>query len=226
MDGAGKSTAARVAAERLQAAGLPATVAWARLGQEGRLQDAIAGPVKRVVGSRGTVADPVAATIGADREALAGTPARRRTGPVAWVWTLVVAVINARSLRRTAKRVAGGENLVCDRWLVDSLVDLRVRYGHHSAAEWLLRTLIPQPDLAVLLKIDARTSMARKPEDQAPQVLARMESLYAEVAAKNHMTAVDARRSIGAVLEDVTRLVDEVAARRSSDPQRPGGLQP
>jgi thymidylate kinase len=213
MDGAGKSTAAQVARERLEAAGHPASIAWARLGQEGRVQDAIAVPVKRVLGTRGTVADPVAATIGADREAVAHAGGRRHTGAVAWVWTLVVAAINVRALRRAVRRARTGESVVCDRWLADSLVDLRIRYGRHAAAERLLRLLVPRPDLDVLLAIDAQTSLARKPGDQAPEVVERMEPLYDEAAARGRLAIVDARRPQDEVMADVARLVDALAAR-------------
>lgn len=212
MDGSGKSTAARVAGERLDAAGYPASIAWARLGQEGRLQDAIARPVKRVLGTHGTVADPLAATIGADRERVTGAGVQRREGVVAWVWTLIVAAINARAHRRAVRRLRTGESVVCDRWLADSLVDLRIRYGRHPAAEWLLRLLVPKPDLGLLLAIDAATSTARKPDDQAPEVVARMEDLYADAAKRSGLVTVDARRPLADVSADVAELVDRLVA--------------
>jgi thymidylate kinase len=209
MDGSGKSSAAQAALERLRAAGLDADVQWARLGQEKRLQDAIAVPVKRVLGSRGTVADPVAATIGDDREAFEGREVARRTGPVAWVWTLVVAAITARAHRRAVRRRRSGVSVVCDRWLADSLVDLQIRYGRHAAAEWLLRAAIPRPDVGVLLATDVETSLRRKPGDQAESVLRRMEPLYREAAERSGLTVIDATRPLEAVSADISGVVDE-----------------
>jgi thymidylate kinase len=208
MDGSGKSTAARVARDRIEAAGFPAVVEWTRLGQEAAVQDRIARPVKRFLGSRGTVADPVAATIGADREAMERRQVERRTGPVAWAWTLVVALVGARAHRRAVRRRRDGTAVVCDRWLADSLVDLEVRYGRHAAAARLLRLLVPAPDLGVLLAIDAATSLERKPGDQAASVVQRMEGLYAQAAGRGDLVVVDARRPLHEVMDEVTGLVD------------------
>jgi len=61
MDGAGKSTLAGEVVAALEEGGVPATTAWARFGQEAATLDALAGPVKRLIPRRGTVADPIAA---------------------------------------------------------------------------------------------------------------------------------------------------------------------
>ena len=216
MDGSGKSTAARAAAEYLTAAGLDAEVHWARLGQEARVQDAIARPIKRILGARGTVADPVAATIGADREALEGREVERRTGIVAFGWTIVVAAITASAYRRTVRERRAGKTIVCDRWLTDSLVDLEVRYGRNPVAAALLRAVVPRPDLGVLLAIDTATSLERKPGDQAESVLRRMEPLYAQAARSAGVAVVDATRTQDEVLDDLRRLLDDLVTHRGS----------
>ena len=204
MDGSGKSTAAEAARDRLEAAGLPTRVEWARLGNEGEVLDRIAVPVKRLLGGRGSVADPVAAG-GPLPELEAKAAEGRRRGPVAWVWTLFVALVNARAHRRAARGRRHGQSVVCDRWLADSLVDLELRYGRHRAAAFLLRALVPRPDVAFLLAIDARTSIERKPGDQADWVLERMERLYEQAARRHGLVVVDARRPLAEVTAAVER---------------------
>lgn len=210
MDGSGKSTAAEAARDRLEAAGRPARVEWARLGNEGEVLDRIAGPVKRLLGGRGSVADPVAAG-GPLRELEAKAQEGRRRGPVAWVWTLFVALVNARAHRRASRGRRRGESVVCDRWLADSLVDLELRYGRHRAAAVLLRALVPRPDVAFLLAIDARTSIARKPGDQAGWVLERMEELYERAAERHGLMVVDATRPLDDVVAQVAAEIDAKA---------------
>jgi hypothetical protein len=71
---------------------------------------------------------------------------------------------------------------VCDRWLVDALVDVEILYGRHRLAEWVLRRATPRADLAVLLETDPATAARRKPGDQSEGVLERMAVRYGAVA--------------------------------------------
>jgi len=180
MDGSGKSSAALELLARLEAEGRPAMMTWNRFAAESALLDLIAAPVRRVLRRRGPIADPVA-TDGDAAVAAAPRASQSRRGPVAWVWVLVVALVNARSCRRAAAPRRRGVVVVCDRWLPDALVDMEVRYGRHAAAEWILRHAVPRPDVALFLRVDAATSAARKPGDQAPAVLAAMAAHYDRV---------------------------------------------
>jgi thymidylate kinase len=193
MDGSGKSTAALELVARLEERGRPAVISWSRLAAESELLDLIAAPVRRVLRrSRPTAAAEATAgleglTRGDASAASNGAPSSDEPsggggGPVKSVWVAIVAAVNARSSRRSARLARDGVIVVCDRWLVDALVDLELRYGHHRAASWILRRATPHADLAVLLEIDAATSIARKPGDHAPAVLERMAGLYADAA--------------------------------------------
>jgi hypothetical protein len=190
---------------RLEHHGLAATVAWARLGTEAHILQRVALPLKRILGADRPVADPVAAG-GPAHEHRAALP--RRTGPVAWVWTVFVAGVSARSYRRAARPIRGGVSVVCDRWVDDSLIDLEVRYGRHPAAAWVLRRSVKQPDIAILLAIDARTSAERKPGDQAEHVLARMEQLYDDAVARGRLQRIDALQPHEKVSAELERLID------------------
>jgi thymidylate kinase len=223
MDGAGKSTAALELAARLEARGRTAFVSWARLAADSEILDLIAAPVRRLLRRRGQIADPAAAGAPVSEETEpAGSDAvdRGRRGPVEWTWVVIVAAINARSCRRSARLRRDGLVVICDRWLPDALVDLELRYGRHRAAEWVLRKGVPAPDLSVVLDIDAATAEQRKPGDQPASVLARMAGAYERVtrelgfkggaAAGNGRVLIDARGDQATV---VAELEERIAQR-------------
>ena len=208
MDGAGKSTFTAAVCAHLTARGLPVRDEIVRIGRRGATLDRIAVPVKKILRREGTVADPVAA--GDEAAKASGKPPEEapRRG-IGWVWTVVVAVENALAARRIA-RGRRRANIVTDRWLVDYLVDFELRYGRHPLGAWILRTVIPRPDLGFLLQIDAATSAERKPGDQAPAVLDRMERRYGELAPALGLIHVDGRAPRAQVESVVVALVDSV----------------
>jgi thymidylate kinase len=97
--------------------------------------------------------------------------------------------------------------VVCDRWVTDSLVDLRLRYGSHRGAVLALRAAVPRPDLGLLLSLDAETAARRKPGDQDPAVLRRAVGLYEEEARRGALARVDARASSSEVAAEVVEQV-------------------
>ena len=189
MDGAGKSTFTEAITEHLRAAGHPAHDEIVRIGRHTATLDRIAGPVKRVLRREGSIADHLAAGDAGEGADDREPDLEPRRG-VAWAWATVVAVQNALYCRRVA-RGRRRESIVADRWLADHLIDFEFRYGRHRLADRILRATVPRPDLAFLLQIDAATSAARKPGDQVPLVLARMEERYPILAAEFGLIALD-----------------------------------
>lgn len=211
MDGAGKSTFTAAVREHLEAKGLPARDEIVRIGRRGDTLDRIAVPIKRILRREGSTADPVAAgDEAAKASGLAPDEAPRRG--IGWVWTVIVATENAIACRRVARR-RRETNIVTDRWLTDHLVDFELRYGRHPLGSRILRTGVPRADLAVLLEIDAATSAARKPGDQAPSVTARMEERYSAVASELGLIRVDGRAPREEVEAAVLSLVDSLIRR-------------
>jgi thymidylate kinase len=212
IDGSGKTTLAAAIADHLESRGVAATPAWARLASESRLLDRLAVPVKGIVGGRGSVADPEAAE-SPNLRAAPAAPVGQRGGVTGRAWVTIVALVNARSLRAIARARRQGGWLVSDRWLIDSLVDLRVRYGRHPIAESILARAVPRADLSLVLEIDAATAERRKPGDQSRRVLADMSSLYAEVA-RGELVRIDARHPRGDVEREALAHVDALLERR------------
>jgi thymidylate kinase len=194
MDGAGKSTAALTLLEAMDEAGRPAVVHWTRLAGELGPLDRLARLVRRVLRRARPLADPEG------RASWDGSAVEEeRGGIVAAVWVLAVAAAAVAGARRTGRIRRRGLTVICDRWLADALVDLRVRYGHQPAAEWLLRRGFPRADVAVLLEVAPAAAARRKPGDQSEAVLRAMAGRYADVGEALALPRVDA----GAPADDV-----------------------
>ena len=211
MDGAGKSTFTAAVRAHLEANGLPVRDEIVRIGRRGDTLDRIAVPVKKILRREGSTADPVAA--GDEEAKVSGrAPDEAPRRGIGWIWTVIVATENALACRRVARR-RRQTNVVTDRWLTDHLVDFELRYGRHPLGSRILRAGVPRADLAVLLEIDAATSAARKPGDQAPSVTARMEERYSAIASELGLIRVDGRAPREHVEAAVLSLVDSLIRR-------------
>ncbi len=205
MDGAGKSTAALELAATFEEVGRPVAVLWTRLAGDPRLLDLVARPVRRLLGrATGTPAQaPAAPSDRAGAQAPPGGAAPRpgRGRLIDAAWTLLVALDSVRVARRAVGLRRRGLSVVCDRWTTDALVDLRLRYGRHRLAEWVLKRGIPAADLALYLEVDAATAAARKPGDQPLPILEAMAGLYGLHVAGRNVTRIDARAERAVVVE-------------------------
>jgi thymidylate kinase len=228
MDGSGKSSSTQAVAAQLEAAGLPVEVAWSRLGGDREILDKIAGPARRLLRQRGTLADPAFGKEGRHGDGGPPAEAERTEAPppagrslksrvVKWIWVLVVALAKVRTARKTAAARSRGSSVVCDRWLADALIDMRLYYHRrYRLAEIVLRVGMPVPELGVLLEVDAETAARRKPGDQAQHVFAEMERLYGGIGRRCGLVSVDASASQEEVQAVLARLVDGLIAARAA----------
>lgn len=219
MDGAGKSTTALELAAVFEEQDRPAVILWTRLAGDPRLLDLVARPVRWLLG-RGTGVtsshadlppQPVAGATGGDQ--VVPRPGRARA--VDAVWVTFVALETVRGSWRAFGLRRRGLSVICDRWAADALVDLRLRYGRHRVAEWLLTHGIPRPDLVLYLEVDADTAAARKPGDQPLAVLAAMADLYARSVGGRDVVSIDARAERTVVLDRARAALHAVLAPRA-----------
>lgn len=214
MDGAGKSTAALALLDRYDERGEAALVHWTRLAGNLRLLGRVARRARRIL--RRTA--PLAASGAPAPAGDAGQPdtqARgRRSGFIERTWVIAVAASSVRAARRAHRIRRGGTHVICDRWLLDALVDLRIRYGPHPLAEWVLRRGFPKPDVSVLLRIECEQAAARKPGDQTEAVLKSMSVYYDQLAKRVRVSVLDAGRASDQVVEELGRLLDPLGPGR------------
>jgi len=122
------------------------------------------------------------------------------------------------SHRFTVRRTKSRNGLVLhDRHIVDALVDpVRYRYG---GPLWLLRaiwTLLPNPDLVILLDVPADIAYERKREVPVEEI-ARLRDGYARlVRAMPCGKVIDASKPLGEVIADVDNAIVDCLAQRVS----------
>ncbi len=211
MDGAGKSTASLALLDRFAGRGEAAVVRWARLARDLGALEHLGRMVRRLLRRSRSVStsrrpgDPT----GPVAETGTGAP-RRRGSPVDAAWVVVLALASVRAGRRAARVRRAGTHVVCDRWRLDAVVDLRIRYGTgHRVAEEVLRRGFPGPDVEVLLRLDPGEAARRKPGDQRPDVLAEMGAHYDDLAAAWGVRVLDAGRPSGEVVAELLGLVPD-----------------
>lgn len=221
MDGAGKSSACLALLDRFDEREEAASVHWTRLARDLGLLHHVARGARRLMRRTGSVSNPYrpedqpddtsttngARESSAEQSSSTQSGAGSRPGVVDAVWVAGVALSSVRNGRRAARLRRTGTHVICDRWVLDALVDLRIRYGRHRLAEWVLRRGYPRPDVAVLLRVGAEAAAARKPGDQRPDVLRAMSEHYALLGPDTGVTVLDAGRPSGEVLDDLHRLV-------------------
>ena len=164
VDGSGKSSLVKGLVGRLEAAGEHPDVVWFRPGMGmGRL-DVLARLVKRLLRQAG---DP------AIRGAGTGATPPTRRGLLGYVWCLVVTGVYLLHVRVALRRAEG--IVICDRYVIDALVTLRVFYEGVDVklAERLVRRALPAAHLAFYLEVPASVALARKPGDMVGDAAVR-----------------------------------------------------
>jgi thymidylate kinase len=208
LDGAGKSTHASALSGTLIRLGFDVTVRWTSLSHTPGVLQVLRTTADRLLilaGSRANQDGPIAAA-----EAIAGTPParprpadtaakrlRRRSRSVAFCWTSLVALRNGLVHRRaTRPHLSRGRVVICDRYILDSKVQLRYDYGESrrfAFQMWLIRLLSPKADRSFLLDVSPETASARKADYDLSEN-ARRARLYAEESTRLGVRRVDAER--------------------------------
>lgn len=173
IDGSGKSTQAERLRGTLAATGIDAVVEWNRLSHD-RWLDALARPAKKLLG-RGKPS-------GAPSSGGSGGPVDPAGGPLRSLWVVVVALANALAHVRSVRRhTLAGRVVICDRYVLDSVVHLRAHYppgAGQRLAVALVRRLSPRPRAAFLLDVPAALAAERKPRPGREERLAREAAAY------------------------------------------------
>jgi thymidylate kinase len=177
LDGSGKSTQAQHLRETLEQLGIDAVIEWNRITANPSL-DVIAAPIKRLFGSSSSEEGATASE---------HTPhsLRKNNAAVNYVWSGIVALANALAHRRAAARhVRNGRVVICDRYVLDSIVHLRDLYGRDSRFRLhtaIIKGLSPKPAAAYWLDVPPEVALARKPDEYALDELALQVKLYEEL---------------------------------------------
>jgi thymidylate kinase len=145
-----------------------------------------------------------------------GVTAFKLLGLLAANWIAYVAVVRPR--------VAKGRLVLLDRYFADALVDLK-RYRIPSKCRWLVRviaSLVPQPDLYVVLDAPPHVLLSRKQEVTPYEVERQRREYRLLMRVLQHCVVVDASGPVGTVVDEVVanvvdrRLSEFLPARRAA----------
>ena len=186
LDGSGKSFQAEALRDALHALGYDAEVAWTSLVAHPAL-GAVGEPVKRLVRRlrRGGQAAPPEewAQPASVKSSDPARALRQQSGALTQLWATYVALVNAWwQSRATRPQLMRGRVVICDRWTLDSKVQMRYQYGSERSFGFqarLVRILSPRPTKSFLLQISPEEAVRRKPEYTLEQNELRAR-LYAE----------------------------------------------
>lgn len=192
LDGAGKSSQAQALRDTLERLGYDVAVEWTRLGwNEGFwvVVTAVKSRLNRMAGittARDGAApvDPVKAL-------------RERSSLLTHVWATVIALDDARVRRRlTRHHLRAGRVVICDRYMLDSIVSLRCKLDEHRRfrfQRWLIGRLSPRPLRAFLLEVSPETAWERKGEHGLPFLRSHFER-YREECDRMGVRRLDGER--------------------------------
>lgn len=209
MDGSGKSTLASRLSEMLHTLGMPAEIVWNRLAVNPSL-DVVAVPIKRLLRLLLRKRPAPVGESDADEIVEPGTELRARSRVLTQIWTCFVAVWNAASHRRSAEpHLLRGKAVICDRYVLDSIVNLRFDYGRGFRFRFqrrLIEWISPKPTLAFHLAVPAALAHERKPIKFTAEELAVYEELY-EAERDPSIVRVDGARATEELCEEVARAI-------------------
>jgi len=199
LDSSGKSTQIDRLEAALLAEGTPSTRLWSRVGYTPGIT-ALKTAARRVLGKRpGVRTYP-------QRASSLGNPWKRRL----WV-TLSLLDLLVLYGARVRIWLARGRVVICDRYLVDALLDLRINFPQDRVEHWLLWRLLtrvtPTPDLVLLLTIPVELSLGRSATrgrtQESAEVLERRSLTYRQFSEDERWCELDAARGIQELTQDV-----------------------
>jgi len=182
LDGSGKSTQVEHLVETLTKLGYPTVSVWTSLVAHPSLSK-VAAPLRALLGPRRHPegVEELWPPAGEDDDPV--TLLRERRPGLQMAWVTFVAAMNAWwQLRAVRPHLLRGRIVICDRYMLDSLVHMRYRYGSERRYRLqlaIIRLLSPKPLRSYLLDIRPETARTRNREYTLAQIELRA-SLYRE----------------------------------------------
>lgn len=222
LDGAGKTSQTVALADALSSLGFETVILWDRISHN-RLLVRLAAPGKYAL-RRMTGPSPQAVRADSPDGCTQGSAAPVRPGSsnrataMAGAWSLVVTAVHVLSAApATWHHISRGRVVIRDRYVLDSLVHLRCRYGQPSWVDRdvsLLRWALPTPAAAYLLDVSAEEAYRRKPQEYDVAQLHRQREIYLASAGGQNVVVLDGSAPVEQLCERVVREVFELLSLR------------
>ncbi|HYH57809.1 MAG TPA: hypothetical protein VD790_01125 [Thermoleophilaceae bacterium] len=227
LDGSGKSTQAEALERALQAIGFDTVTRWTSLTSHPPLLKAFTRTVKRVAGGPSPGASPAEPPASADAQS-GDDPVRAirsRSKAITWMWAFVVAIANGWSQgRAVTPSYARGKVVICDRYILDSVVNLRYRYPEIrwlKLHEAVIRLLSPKPDMSWFLDVPGEVATARRDDYSVAQNNVRAQ-LYRDEHERLGARRLDGCRPAQELCEEIgAAVLETVVESRPPSPFEP-----
>ncbi|MDQ1439490.1 MAG: hypothetical protein QOK43_3119 [Acidimicrobiaceae bacterium] len=224
VDGSGKTSQTEALMALLDGLGVESVRVWTRLsfnerlwkvGRAGkRVLAVVAGRRRRGTSGTGAgVATGAQSPVDVDPSRLSDDVRRLRYESrfLTFVWSTLVALENGLAHRRqTRDHIKAGRVVVCDRYVLDSAVHLRYRYGEsrpYRFQRWIVRALSPPASAAFYLDVEPATAVARKVDQYDEAQLARQVRLYREECGRWGVVRMEGERPAADLAADIARVV-------------------
>jgi thymidylate kinase len=167
LDGSGKSTQVECLLETLTKLGYPTVAVWTSLVAHPSLSK-VAAPFRALLGQRQHPDGVEELWPPAGEDDDPATLLRERHPWLQTGWVTFVATMSAWwQLRAVRPHLLRGRIVICDRYMLDSLVHMRYRYGSQRRYRLqlaVIRLLAPKPLLSYLLDVSPETARGRNRE--------------------------------------------------------------
>jgi thymidylate kinase len=212
VDGSGKTTQVESLIDTLQSLGVDTVRVWTRLSFNERLwKVARAGKRALAVVARRRGSNSLPADVDPSRLSDDGRRLRYDSRLLTFGWSTLVAFENGMAHRRETKpHLRAGRVVVCDRYLLDSAVHLRYRYGESREfrfQRWLVKVLSPPAAAAFYLEVQPATAVARKVDQYDVPQLERQVRLYGEECDRWDVQRLDGERPRDDLAADIAATV-------------------
>lgn len=216
LDGAGKTTHINLTTRYLEAKGHRIKVLrmYDHVSVSALLRKRLWKPLRRAVtGAKDSAQQPAGAPQKRDPNRKGYRRDKNRKGPIIvtlrqLVYAVDLVVFVAITTYQESLR---GQTIICDRHLIDSIVNLANTNRVAEAYSRLMLSVLPEPDLPILIDVDAKVAFDRKPEYPLEYNLERRQA-YLDVFGRLKNAAIIPSTTIPEVQQEIERRVDSIAA--------------
>jgi len=208
LDGAGKSTQIKFLVEYLHSRGRSPKFIWTRGGYTS-LFNGLKNLLRKLMGGR--VPPP-------------GRNEKRervmRSKRVQKFW-LIIALLDLFRVYAFQIRfwLWFGKIVICDRYLIDTLIDFKINFKNQNIERWFLYKLLlwtsPRPDLSFLMLIPVEEGIKRsgqkdEPFPDSPEILTKRLGMYKELLDDKNWIVLDGLKSKEKLTFEIKQIVDNL----------------
>ena len=210
LDGSGKSTQVEALRAALVRLGFDVAVEWTRL-EASTLRSGVfrllAAPTSALLRLTGRLPSEPEGGATREAEAVAQRRLRERSWLLTQLWVALVTLLHIGAQRRAvAGHLRAGRVVLCDRYTLDVITDLRFHYGsgrRFRLQASLIRLLSQRPLRGYLLDVSAEAALERTTEDWTLEQLTELAGLFREHYAGMGFQRLDGERPAGDLCRDI-----------------------